>query len=120
VDVEGERRWVLAADADRLDAEPPPATRLLGPFDLYLQGRDRALLVEDGAHARDLWRILGRPGGVLAGGEIVGTWRARKAGAAVTVSVELWSPVDRDAVAEQAERLATFRGLTLKSLEVTG
>jgi len=119
VDVEGERRWVLAADADRLAGEPPTATRLLGPFDLYLQGRDRELLVEDRAHAKDLWRMLGRPGGVLAEGEIIGTWRARKAGAAVTVSVALWSPADRDAVAEQAERLAAFRGLTLKSLEVT-
>jgi hypothetical protein len=118
VDVEGERRWVLAADAGRLDGEPPTATRLLGPFDLYLQGRDRELLVEDRAHAKDLWRMLGRPGGVLADGEIVGTWRARKAGAAVTVSVELWSPADRDALAEQAERLAAFRSLTLKSLEV--
>jgi hypothetical protein len=122
VDVEGERRWVLAADGDRLDAEPPPATRLLGPFDLYLQGRDRALLVEDGAHAKDLWRILGRPGGVLADGEIVGTWRARKAGAAVTVSVELWEPVSaavRTAVGEQAELLATFRGPRLKSVEMS-
>ena len=119
VDVEGERRWVLAADADRLAGGPPVATRLLGPFDLYLQARDRPLLVDDPVRAKDLWRVLGRPGGVLQDGEIVGTWRARKAGTAVTVSVGLWSAADRDAVAEQAERLAAFRGLTLKSLEVS-
>jgi len=119
VDVDGEQRWILAADADRLGGDPPAGTRLLGPFDLFLQARDRPLLVADRAHAADLWRTLGRPGGVLANGEIVGTWRARKAGAAVTVSVELWSPADRAAVAEQAERLAAFRGLTLKCLDIT-
>lgn len=117
VDVDGERRWLLADDVDRL-GDPPALTRLLGPFDLHLQARDRALLVADPAHAKDLWRILGRPGGVLADGEIVGSWRARKSGAAVSVSVELWSPADRDALVEQAERLAAFRQLELKNLEV--
>ena len=119
VTVDGEPRAVLADDLDRLAGEPPAVTRLLGPFDLYLQARDRPLLVDDPARAQDLWRTLGRPGGVLAGGEIVGTWRARKAGVAVTVSVELWSAADRDAVAEQAERLAAVRGVALKSLEIT-
>src|SRR5688572_11621819 len=79
--------------------------------------RHRSLLVDDTAHAKDLWRTLGRPGGVLADGEIVGTGRARKAGAAVAVSVDLWTTADRGAIGEQAERLAAFRGLTLKSLE---
>ena len=65
-------------------------------------------------------RTLGRPGGVLSGGEIVGTWRARKSGAAVTVSVELWAPADRAAVSERAERLAGFRGLSLATLDLTG
>ena len=73
-------RWLLAGDADRLRGDPPTVTRLLGPFDLFLQARDRALLVDDPARAKDLWRTLGRPGGVLVDGEIVGTWRARKAG----------------------------------------
>ena len=70
------------------------------------------------AHAKELWRTLGRPGGVLSGGEIVGTWRARKSGSAVTVTVEPWQPVDRTAVGEQAERLAAFRGLPLKALDI--
>ena len=118
VDVEGERRWLLPGDVDRLD-EPPDVTRLLGPFDLFLQARDRPLLVKDPARAKDLWRTLGRPGGVLADGEIAGTWRARKSGAAVTVSVELWTPTDRGAVTEQAERLADFRGLRLAGVEIS-
>jgi hypothetical protein len=56
---------------------------------------------------------------VLADGEIAGTWRARKSGAAVTVSVELWTPTDRGAVTEQAERLADFRGLRLAGVEIS-
>jgi hypothetical protein len=123
VSVDGERRWMLTDDVDRLDDGPAPATRLLGPFDLHLQARDRSLLVEDPDRAKDLWRMLGRPGGVLVDGEIAGTWRARKTGAAVMISVEAWTvpgPAFRTAVAEQAERLAAFRGVPLKSLEIAG
>jgi hypothetical protein len=120
VSLDGERRWLLADDVDRIGGEPADVTRLLAPFDLYLQARDRSLLVDDPARAKDLWRTLGRPGGVLNGGEIVGTWRARKNGAAVTVSVEQWSPADPAAVTEQAERLAAFRGLDLAAVGFGG
>jgi hypothetical protein len=122
VDVEGERRWLLPGDVDRLE-DAPDVTRLLGPFDLYLQARDRPLLVEDPARAKDLWRTLGRPGAVLVDGEIAGTWRARKAGSAVDVRVELWVPEARDLrarIAEQAERLAAFRQTTVKTLDIVG
>jgi hypothetical protein len=118
VSLDGERRWLLAEDIDRLDDPASDATLLLAPFDLYLQARDRPLLVPDPEHAKDLWRTLGRPGGVLSGGEIAGTWRARKAAGSLTVSVELWAPVDRELLAAQAERLAAFRGLSLASLDV--
>ena len=59
---------------------------------------------------------------MLVDGEIAGTWRARKAGSAVTVSVELWSPASpavRTAISEQAERPAAFRRLRLSGVEVT-
>ena len=120
VTVDGEPRWLLADDIDRLDEAPAGITRLLGPFDLYLQARDRSLVVRDPDQAKDLWRMLGRPGGVLVDGEVVGTWRAKKSGPAVTVSVELWAPVDRGRLADQAERLAAFRGSTLAGVEVSG
>lgn len=41
VSVEGEPRWVLSADAGKLTSERVRTTRLLGPFDLFLQARDR-------------------------------------------------------------------------------
>src|SRR3954468_11553002 len=37
VTVDDERRWLLTDDVERLDDAPPVATRLLGPFDLFLQ-----------------------------------------------------------------------------------
>jgi len=122
VDVDGERRWLLEGDLDLL-GDPPRGTRLLGPFDLHLQARDRSLLVHDPVRAKDLWRTLGRPGGVLVDGEIVGTWRARKTGSAVGVEVSVWDgdgAATRRAVTEQAERLAAFRGLALKVVDVSG
>lgn len=121
VAVDGERRWLLAADADR-PAPAPPGTVLLGSHDLFLQARDRATLVPDEGRAKELWRTIGRPGAVLSDGEVAGTWRARKAGKALELTVQVFGPAApalRDAVEEQAERLAAFRGLDLRSVSVS-
>lgn len=114
VSVAGERRWLLAADEPRLPAGPAGLTRLLGPYDLFLQARDRPLLVADPARAKALWPVLGRPGAVLAGGDIAGMWRPRQSGRQLTIEIELWSQATartRSAIGEQAERLATHRGV---------
>ncbi|MCW3845124.1 winged helix DNA-binding domain-containing protein, partial [Micromonospora yasonensis] len=76
--VDGEARSLLAADEPALESADATATRLLGPFDLFLQAKDRETLVPDPAHARELWPVLGRPGAVLVDGDLVGTWRPRK------------------------------------------
>lgn len=119
VQVDGDRRWALADDVDALTAGPVRTTRLLGPFDPYLQTRDRSLLVPDEARAKDLWRTLGRPGGVLVDGEIAGTWRPRK-GRRLDVQVELWRDVDVPALEEQAARLAAVRGAEPGEVQVSG
>ncbi len=116
VDLGGEQRWVLAEDLDRLTDADAKATRLLGPHDLFLQARDRDLLVDDPAHAKALWPVLGRPGAVLVGGEIAGVWRPRQAGGSLNVAITPWrgfTKPQRTAVTTQAERLAAFRGVRL-------
>ena len=116
VDVGGTQRWVLAADLDRLTGADAKATRLLGPYDLFLQARDRDLLVDDPAHAKALWPVLGRPGAVLIGHEIAGLWRPRQAGGTLTLAITPWrgfTKPQRTAVSTQAERLAAFRGVRL-------
>ncbi|HZI98539.1 MAG TPA: winged helix DNA-binding domain-containing protein [Actinomycetales bacterium] len=123
VSVAGEPAWVLAADEDELDARPVTTTRLLGPFDLFLQARDRSLLVADKARAKALWPALGRPGAVLIDGEIAGLWRPRKSGKRLRVQVETWGRVSarvRAAIGEQAERLAAFRHAALSEVDFSG
>ncbi|WP_201776572.1 winged helix DNA-binding domain-containing protein [Allosalinactinospora lopnorensis] len=120
VSVDGQTRWLLAIDADGLAAGPARTTRLLGPYDLFLQAKDRSLLVGDPARAKALWPVLGRPGAVLADGEIVGTWRPRASGRKLKVRVELWTGAPasvRGDVAEQAERLAEYRRTELSGVE---
>jgi hypothetical protein len=122
VTVEGESRWVLAEIEGELAAGPAPAVRLLAPFDLFLQARDRSLLVDDPARAKALWPALGRPGAVLVDGGIAGLWRPRKSGERLRVHVEMWNPASRRvraAIGEQAERLAAFRHATLSGVDVT-
>jgi hypothetical protein len=113
VRVDGRELSILADDAAALsDPEPVDGIRLLGPFDLFLQGRDRELVVPDETARKDLWRTLGRPGGVLAGHELVGSWRPRASGRKLKIAVTMWSGDDRPAgLDEQAERLAAFRGV---------
>lgn len=121
VSLGGESRWLLADDVDRVGAGPTASTRLLGPFDLFLQAKDRTLLVDDPARAKALWPVLGRPGAVLHDGEVAGMWRPRKAGAKLTVAVDLWATATqrlRAAVTEQAERLAAYRRLQLAAVDL--
>jgi Winged helix DNA-binding domain len=94
--------------------------RLLGPFDLFLQARDRPLLVDDPVRAKELWPVLGRPGAVLVDGDLVGSWRPRKAGKRLTVLVHPWEQMPRarrEAIEQQAERLATHRGVDLAGVD---
>lgn len=118
LDVEGRQAWWLG---DAVIPDPQPTrVRLLGGFDLFLQGRDRTLILPDESRHKTLWPTIGRPGGVLSGGEIVGVWRPKAAGRKFTLRLELWSPVSsaaRKAIDEQAERLAIHRGLTLAGVE---
>lgn len=126
VSVDGQPRSILDADADALlaAAEPAetgtPVVRLLGPFDLYLQARDRDVLVPDAAQQKDLWRTLGRPGAVLVDGEVLGTWRPKASGSRLTVALDAWQPWTasvRSAVEVQADALAAHRGLTLARVD---
>jgi len=100
--------WILAGDEPMFRAAPGPAAsaRLLPSGDAYflLQGGDRELLVPDASRRRMLWTPRVWPGGVLADGEIVGTWR-RSLG---TVTIQTWrrlSRAARDAVDAEAASL---------------
>ena len=117
-------RFVLAEDLDEVrrserPERPERTLRLVGPYDPYLQLRDRELLVADEARRKDLWRVLGRPGAVVVAGEVAGTWRPRTSGRRLTVAVEPWGPLparDRALLEEEAERLAAFRNATLSGV----
>jgi hypothetical protein len=123
VTVGGEKRSLLAADEQAVESARAEVTRLLGPFDLFLQARDRPTLVPDTAHAKQLWPVLGRPGAVMVDSELVGTWRPRQSGKRFTLAVQPWRRLPaaaRKAMAEQAERLAAYRGVSLVAVDVDG
>lgn len=120
IKVGGEVRWLLAADEKKLGSAESGVTRLLGPYDLFMQAKDRGTLVPDQARAKKLWPVIGRPGGVLAGGDLVGMWRPRKSGSKFVVAVEAWKKLaaaERKAITEQAELLAAYRGIELTGVD---
>lgn len=117
VTVEGTKRWWFPGELPDVDLV---AVRLLGGYDLMLQGRDRALLVPDKSRHKALWPVLGRPGAVLVGAEVVGMWRPKATGDRFTLRLELWENVSRRRRAElemQAERLASHRRLRLVGID---
>lgn len=121
VDRAGTRAWTLDPEAPEADTDG--LVRLLGPFDLLLQGRDRELLVPDVARHKELWPVLGRPGAVLVGADVVGVWRPKASGRKLTVRLQLWTRVakaDLARVESEAERLARHRGVSLAGIEREG
>ena len=100
--------WILASDEPTFRAAiaPTSAARLLPSGDAYflLQAADRELLVPDAKRRRALWTPRVWPGGVLVGGELVGTWRR----ANTDVTIQAWrrlSRVERVAVQAEAESM---------------
>ncbi len=67
--------------------------RLVGPHDPYLQLCDGELLIADEARRKILWPVLGRPGAIVADGEVAGTWRPRASGRKLTVRIDPWGPL---------------------------
>ncbi len=100
--------WILGSDeADfRAAAATDASARLLPSGDAFflVHGADRELLVPDPDHRQALWTPRVWPGALLAGGEIVGTWR--RAGPVLTA--QPWRPLSRaehDAVTAEAQSL---------------
>jgi hypothetical protein len=100
--------WILEEDADAFRAADPAApdtVRLLSSGDPYLMAGDRELLVTDPDQRRELWPPgTVWPGGLLVGGELVGTWR--RAGRKATIHA--WrrlTDVEREAVEAEAASL---------------
>jgi hypothetical protein len=121
VDYNGGRAWILADDLDALQS-PPAAhgVRLLPPRDPYTQMRDRDALV-DKEHQREVWKTVGEPGAVLADGTIVGTWRPRKSGRTLSLTVKAFrslSPRLGKQLREEAERVAELRGASAVQVEI--
>ena len=123
VELGGRRLW---APAGTVAARSPagPVVRLLGRFDDYLLGwRDRDLIL-DPAFAR---RIQAGGGwihpAVVADGRVAGTWRARRTGGRLEVTVEPFAgrlpPGTGPALAAETADLGRFLGLEA-SLGVDG
>ncbi|MEC3979235.1 winged helix DNA-binding domain-containing protein [Amycolatopsis sp. H20-H5] len=114
VSVDGKRAYLPAERVAELESPPEPDfMRLLPPLDPLTQARDRAVLVPDKARQKEVWKILGNPGVLLADGEIAGVWRAKAVGrkrldVTITPFTPLPAPVRKAAEAE-AERVAAAR-----------
>ena len=122
VDLDGKRAWALADDLDAL-ADPPAAhgVRLLPNLDPFHAARDREVLVPDEALRKRLWKVLGGPGAVLVDGALAGLWRPTKKGTRLVAGVEPLAKLTkraRDALAEEAERVAPFRGAETAEVDI--
>jgi hypothetical protein len=96
VEVEGERRLVLAGDT-KLEEEPGPSVHLLPHFDCYLVGCHPRTELFPAA-----WRERGIPivgGGnipaVLVDGRVAGIWEMRRQGGRATIVVDCFEVLDK-------------------------
>jgi hypothetical protein len=114
VTVEGRRTWLPPSAAKLLESPPTPTgVRLLPGMDALLQARDRDLLVPGKERQKEVWRVLGNPGVVLADGEIIGIWRAKLVGRKrVDLTVTPFGPLSapqRSEIEEESAHVARAR-----------
>ncbi|MDQ5841217.1 MAG: winged helix DNA-binding domain-containing protein [Chloroflexota bacterium] len=116
----GGTSWVLTKDLDALRSAPrPKGVRLLPPRDPYTQMRDRETIVDKKYH-REVWKTPGEPGTVLAGGKITGTWRPRKSGRKLTITIKTFGSLpdrDKKSLQGEAELVAPLRGASSVDVE---
>lgn len=108
--------WILTEDLDALRSAPKTTgVRLLPPRDPYTQMRDRDTIVDRKYH-RDVWKTVGDPGTVLVDGKIAGTWRPRKRGRKLTITIKPFDPLperDKRPLQDEAEQIALLRGASI-------
>ena len=116
----GKKAFILQAGRESFRcADTEEALLLLGPHDPYLDIRDRAILLEDTAAQRQVWRTVGNPGVILKGGKIIGIWKTRTQRENLSVSTTLWEPLsapEQRELERQMEGYASFRGLALQGI----
>lgn len=109
----GGTSWILTEDLDALRSAPmPKGVRLLPPRDPYTQMRDRETIVDKKYHP-EVWKTVGEPGTVLAGGKIIGTWRPRKSGRKLAITIKTFGTLpdrDKKSLQGEAEQVAPLRG----------
>ena len=120
VDVEGARRWGLAADADAAWEPPHGSLRLLGQYECYLLGSyPRARVVPSAARARISTYGRRRFEGAVAlsvllvDGVVRGMWRRQRRGKRIDLRVEPFvklSADQSDQLASEAARVGAFLG----------
>lgn len=110
-----------AATPDLSDVEPVRGLRLVPPNDLLLRLGDRAALVGDRARRSTLYRALNGPGALLVDGVVSGTWRARRQGRRLALTVTPWQALDdtpREVLEDEATLMAAARGQTSATVMV--
>lgn len=116
----GKKAFILQSDRESFRcADTEEALLLLGPHDPYLDIRDRAILLEDTAAQRQVWRTVGNPGVILKGGKIIGIWKTRIQREKLSVTTTLWQPLsapEQRELERQMEGYASFRGLALQGI----
>ncbi len=116
----GKKAFILQSDRESFRcADTEEALLLLGPHDPYLDIRDRAILLEDTAAQRQVWRTVGNPGVILKGGKIIGIWKTRTQREKLSVTTTLWEPLstpEQRELERQMEGYASFRGLALQGI----
>ena len=116
----GKKAFILQSDRESFRcADTEEALLLLGPHDPYLDIRDRAILLEDTAAQRQVWRTVGNPGVILKSGKIIGIWKTRIQREKLSVTTTLWQPLsapEQRELERQMEGYASFRGLALQGI----
>lgn len=115
---------VLGDDLEFLHAEPGDLELgMLPPCDPYLAAVDCEVVCPDVDRHGEIWKSAANPGVVLSGGDVVGTWRARKKDMRLEVTVQPWTSLpssDMEQLEVHSARVSAFRGCAKTTFVIEG
>lgn len=117
--------YLLSADMESLlhPGRSDSRLMLLGAHDPYLDIRDRAVLLDNPALQKSVWKTVANPGAIIKGGRIAGIWKTKTGKDKLDVEMTLFEPLElaeRKKLKELAEEYGAFRLLDLKKCEIIG
>lgn len=119
VSFQGRVCYMLSSDMEALLTSPKKQDRLLllGAHDPYLDIKDRAILLDNPALQKVVWKTVANPGVILRGGRIAGIWKTKIMKDQMELALDLFKPLSPSEQVKLRMLAGEYAAFRLKKLK---